>query len=244
MRKQYIEQLKNLLDKVQTDDNIDKAATMLVEAIESKKLIYAFGASHAGILTQELLYRAGGLALVNPIFDSNLMLDVRPVTKTSAMENLVGFGTIIAQNVGFKAGDVLIAHSVSGRNAVMLELVTFAQSVGVKVIAVTNVAYSTSVTSRHVSGKRLFELADIVLDNHGEIGDACMVVPASHAKMAATSTVIGSAIVNSLVVATVERLQANDPKRLLPIFASANMDNTQNHNEAIFKQYSEQIRYQ
>ncbi|NIZ19222.1 sugar isomerase domain-containing protein [Entomospira culicis] len=243
LRHDYITKLTSLLAQVSTDDTIDVAAQIIVQAITEKHLIYAFGASHAGILTEEMFYRAGGLALINPVFDKNLMLDVKPVTKTSDMENLAGFGKIIAQNVPFKAGDVLIAHSVSGRNAVMLDLVLFAKERGVKVVAITNVAYSKSVASRHESRKRLFEIADIVIDNHGEIGDASMTLPGSGHKVAPTSTVVGAAIVNSLLLAIAERLP-REKDRVLPIFASANMDGTREHNNRIFSDYKDQILYQ
>ena len=98
----------------------------------------------------------------------HLMLDTEPITHTSKMERLVGYGTALARsNADFRSGDVLVAHSVSGRNPVTVEVAQVAKDAGAKVVAVTNLKYSQSVASRHPSGKRLFELADIVLDNHG-----------------------------------------------------------------------------
>ena len=71
-------------------ENMEKASDMLVEAVENKNSIYIFGSSHAGILSEEAFYRAGGFALINPIFSPNLMLNVKPITFTSELEQLEG----------------------------------------------------------------------------------------------------------------------------------------------------------
>ena len=151
---------------------IDEAIRLLTTANLEKHSIYIFGASHAGILAEEMYYRAGGMMTINAIFGRELMLDRSPITFTSKMERLEGYGTALAEIQPFKEGDVLILHSVSGRNPVIIDLALAAKEKGVKIIALTNKTYSQSVTSRHSSGLRLFEVADLVIDNHGEIGDA------------------------------------------------------------------------
>src|SRR5690554_6535652 len=94
----YFDGVKELLETVEKDekDNIKAAVKVLTEAIENKQAIFAFGPRHAGILTQELFYRAGGLMTINPIFGESVLLDVEPVTHTSKMERLVGYGTALA----------------------------------------------------------------------------------------------------------------------------------------------------
>ncbi|MDR2007862.1 MAG: SIS domain-containing protein [Alphaproteobacteria bacterium] len=241
MKKQYINSIIEKIEQLRNDNNIEAAAQLLASAIESKRIIYSFGASHAGIITEETVYRAGGLAVINPIFDKNLMLDVKPITKTSQIENLPQYGTIIAQNVGFKEGDVLITHSVSGRNAVMIDLALHAKACGVQIIAITNLAYSQSVASKHESKKRLFELADVVIDNHGDIGDATVSINGLPQKVAPTSTVIGAAIVNCIVVEVANILHSKGIEP--PIFFSANLDGTAEANELLFKKYAGQIKY-
>lgn len=117
---------------------IEATVAALCAAICDKRALYIFGASHAGILAEELYYRAGGLMLINPIFGSEIMLNRAPVTTTSRMEQLEGYGTVLADSVDFRAGDVLIVHSVSGRNAVAIDLVLAARAKGVQIIALTN----------------------------------------------------------------------------------------------------------
>ncbi len=239
----YLNHIKTLLETVERDEAsaIKAAASLWVKATKDKQNIFVFGASHAGILTQELFYRAGGLATINPVEAPSLNLAVRPITHTSMMERLPGYGTLLAQKTPFKKGDVVLVHSVSGRNTVMIDFVLEAKKKDVHVIAITNVTYSSSVTSRHPSGKRLFELADVVIDNHGDIGDASMSFLQLSQKVAPTSTVIGSAIVNAILVETVH--QALQAGIKVPILHSANLDDGDDYNKALFKAFKDNIFY-
>ncbi len=87
----YINGIRKLLDQVEKEERraIDAAVDVFTAAVETKQSIFVFGAGHAGLLTQELYYRAGGLMTINPIFGEGLMLDVEPITHTSQMERLV-----------------------------------------------------------------------------------------------------------------------------------------------------------
>ena len=241
---EYINRIREILLKVEygESENIMTTVDMMVEKIINKNQLFVFGASHAGILSEELFYRAGGMALFNPIFEPSLMLSTRPVTKTSQMEQLEGYGTIILNNTKIKKGDLLIIHSVSGRNPVAIDMALEAKKKGVTIIAITNLKYSKSVTSRHSSGKRLFEIADVVLDNHGDIGDACISIEGVEQRVSPTSTVIGSSIMNSIVAEVSKKLV--DKGITPPIFFSANIDGGYEHNKYIFDKYKDLIHYQ
>lgn len=245
MEFKYLEKIKDLMSVVEAEEKtaMEESVRILCDAVMEKHAIYTFGASHAGILSEELYYRAGGLMLFNPIFGREIMLDTSPVTLTSKMERLVGYGTALANSkADFKEGDVLIVHSVSGRNPVTLEIAIEAKKKGVTVIALTNVTYSKSVTSRHPSGKRLFELADVVLDNHGDIGDACVEIDGIDQKVSPTSTVIGAMILNSIVAAVAQEL-VNRGMEKPPIFYSANLDGGDELNRKLYEEYQSVIHY-
>ncbi|MCM3281711.1 sugar isomerase domain-containing protein [Exiguobacterium sp. MER 193] len=169
------------------------------------------------------------------------MLDTRPVTKTSDLESLEGYGRVLAKHVPFQAGDILLAHSVSGRNPVMIDLVTAAKERGVKIIAITNKTYSMETTSRHSSGMRLYELADVTFDNHGRTGDATVYIEPLDQYIAPTSTVIGATIVNMLLVEVVEGLLEHDIEP--PIFYSANLDGTAEKNKEMLSKNQTRIHY-
>ena len=240
----YFDKVLELIKTVQTEEkeSMGKCVELLTKTILNKKSIYTFGASHAGILSEEMYYRAGGLMMINPIFGREIMLDTSPITVTSKMERCVGYGSILASKVNFQKDDVLIVHSVSGRNPVSIEIAIAAKEKGVKVIGLTNLEYSKSVSSRHPSGKNLYEFCDIVIDNHGDIGDACVSIEGTKQKVAPTSTVIGAVILNSIVAATAQNLVKKGMKRP-PIFYSANIDGGDELNEQLYEEYKDSIHY-
>jgi len=241
----YLARIQELLAEVfdKESTQIEAAIELLTEATLTKHSIFIFGASHAGILTEEMFYRAGGLMNINPIFARELMLDRSPITFTSQMERLEGYGTEIAKRVPFKVGDVLILHSVSGRNPVTIDIAIAAKAKGVKIIALTNVEYSAATSSRHSSGSRLYELADIVINNHGDIGDAAVKIDGVSQAVGATSTVIGATILNTIIVEVVQRLVDREIKKP-PIFYSANLDGGDALNEQLISEYADTIHYQ
>ena len=218
-----------------------EASDRIRTALEAKHSVYIFGCSHAGILAEEVFYRTGGLAVINPIFFPGFMLNTRPITMTSQLERLDGLGKIILNENHVKEGDVLILHSVSGRNNVPVEMALEASAMGVSTICITNLAYSQSVTSRHSSGKRLFEVCDTVIDNCGCAGDAAIALDGLPERIGPTSTVVGAAIVNALVIETVGGMLKDGV--VPPVFMSANLDGGDAHNKKIFEDYKDNIFY-
>jgi len=243
LAKQYFAEIHRILTEVEETQlgPIQQTAEKIVETTLQKRNVYIFGSSHAGILAQEMFYRTGGLVIINPILAPALTLDVRPVTLTSSAERLEGYGQLIVDSANVEAGDLLIVHSVSGRNGVPIDVALRAKQLGAKVVAITNLAYSNQVSSRHSSGKRLCEVSDIVIDNCGCYGDAAIEVPQFAEKVSPTSTVIGAAILNAIVANVVEIFvkQDLDP----PVFVSANMDGGDDYNQTMLSKYKSQIKY-
>jgi len=239
----YSVHLKDLIDKVELTqaEHMDKAAQLIVEAIEHGHSIFAFGASHAGMLSMELFYRTGGLVNINPIFAADLMSNIRPATLTSDIERLEGYGTLILRNTNIKAGDVLILHSVSGRNAVTIDMGLEAKKLGITVIVITNLTYTNLVTSRHSSNLKLKDVGDIVIDNCGEFEDSSQKITGVDQKMGPTSTIIGAFIVNGITLKVAEKLV--DKGIEVPVFHSANIDGGDEHNKALMEKYKNNIFY-
>ena len=179
--------------------------------------------------------------MLNPILPSEVMLNTRPVTQTSAAEKLAGYPTMILKYTPIKEGDVLLLHSVSGRNTAAVEMAIKAKEMGVTIIGITNMVYTNGVKSRDNSGKKLFEVCDIVIDNCGDFEDSSMLLEGMNQKIAPTSSVVGCTIVNMLVVRIVEYLleMGIEP----PVFHSANVDGGEEFNEMLFEKYKDQIHY-
>jgi uncharacterized phosphosugar-binding protein len=220
---------------------IGQAAALLVETILAGRSLFSFGATHSFILTEELVYRTGGLMLVNPIYPHGMNLSVRPMTQTSRFERIPGLGAELLAGSPAAAGDVLILASTSGRNAVVIDMALAARERGIRVIGITALAYTRGVTSRHPSGRKLADLCDIVIDNGAPYGDAAVEIPGFPQKIGPLSTLTGVAIVNALVAETVARLVAANV--VPPVFMSANVDGGDAHNAAQLKANAHRIHY-
>jgi uncharacterized phosphosugar-binding protein len=170
-----------------------------------------------------------------------MMLELSPPTMTSEMERIDGYGRIILNNEPCKAGDVLIIHSVSGRNAVTIDMAQCAREKGMTVIVVTNMNTATSVTSRHPSGKMLHDFANILIDNHGDKGDAAIQLEGFAQKLASTSTVVGAALLNAVTARASELLWEKGIEP--PVFMSGNIDGGDAYNKAVIAAHQDNIFY-
>jgi len=221
--------------------HIVQAAEVLVAATVSDQSIYSFGASHSFMLTEELVYRTGGFMLVNPIYPHGMNLFVRPMTATSRLERVVGLGAELLNSAPVREGDVLLIASTSGRNAVVIDMALAAREQGLHTIAITALAYTQGVGSRHPSGKKLADLCDIVIDNGAPYGDAVVEVAGFPQKVGPLSSLTGIAIVNALVVETVAQLVARGIQP--PVFMSANLDAGDAYNARLLAENKHRIHY-
>ena len=240
---QYFERALEALRRVAASEQerIVHAAALLTDAVLQDRSIFSFGASHSFILTEELVYRTGGLMLVNPIYPHGMNLSVRPMTQTSRLERVVGLGTELLAGSPAQAGDVLLIASTSGRNAVVIDMAAAARSRGMHVIGITALAYTRGVGSRHPSGKKLAELCDIVIDNGAPYGDACVAVPGFAQKVGPLSSLTGIAIVNALAAEVVSQLVARGVTP--PVFMSANLDGGDEFNARLLAANRHRIHY-
>ncbi|MCD6291491.1 MAG: sugar isomerase domain-containing protein [Anaerolineae bacterium] len=131
---------------------------------------------------------------------------MRPVTLTTRLERLPGFGAQIIEETPIGPGDVLISVSVSGRNVTVVEATQAAKARGARIIALASLQYSRSVSPRRPGMPRLFEIADLVLDNRVPIGDALVEIDGLLQRVGPSSTVTGAAILNAVVMRTAEIL--------------------------------------
>lgn len=239
----YLENLSEIIKKIEDTqmDVINEVAELIVKTAVEKHNIYAVGCGHAGLLAQELFYRSGGLVVINPIFAPGLTLDARPIVITSDIERIEGYGKTIIKRKNISEGDLIIIHSVSGRNPVSIDMAIEAKNRGATVVCLTNLEYSKSVSSRHSSGKNLYEVSDIVIDNCGEIGDASIKIEGFPEKTAPTSTAAGAAILNAIVAQAVGLFVQKGI--VPPVFMSANLEGGDEHNKKVMEEYKDNIFY-
>jgi uncharacterized phosphosugar-binding protein len=234
LAQKYFDEIRRLLDKAgQTQmETIEQAGRSVAEALANGGTVWVFGAGHSHMMGEEVYARAGGMAGVKAILEPCVMLH-GDVWRSSELERQEGLAAELMEKYPFERGDVLIVASNSGRNALPIETAMMGKERGMKVIALTSLNHSLAVASRHSSGKRLLDIADIVLDNGCPAGDAVLDVPGSEAKACGTSTVLGTVILNSVMAAAIDRLVELGVTP--PLFISANLDGTDARNRALTK---------
>jgi uncharacterized phosphosugar-binding protein len=241
--REYLSGLQAILERLKSEqaENIRQAGQLVAAAIAADGVVHTFGAGHSHLIAEEAFFRAGGIAAVNPILDERLVF-LRGALESTRAEREEGFARALLDREDVRAGDVAIVISNSGRNTAPVEMALEMKSRAVRVIAITSLEHSSASASLHPSGKRLFEIADLTVDNGVPSGDALLRIPGLDSKIGPSSTVAGAAAVNSIVIEAASELA----KRGLPVplLPSANSDGvTVETLRAILGRYHGRIRY-
>ena len=232
----YLEYINKAIAELATTQTpaIDAASTCMVEALAQGNRIFAFGSGHSHMIAEEFYVRAGGLASIEAILPSELMLH-GIVGKSTQIERISGYAKPILELHNPRAGDVIIITSNSGRNNVPVEMCLEAKALGMHVIAITSLKHSSHTTSRHESGLRMFEIADITIDNLSPAGDAAFYIDGFETPTGALSNIIGLTIAQTLVVNVVDELVHRNI--VPPVFKSSNLDGADAYNDVLFDTY-------
>jgi uncharacterized phosphosugar-binding protein len=215
-------------------DNIQKAAQLIAESVEKDGRLYAFGTGHSHMLAEDIYIRAGGAAFVKAILEPSLMLHEMP-NKSTYLERLEGYAAVLLKLHKVDKNDTVIVISNSGRNALPVEMALESKKIGANVIAITSLKHSTMVSSRHKSGKKLYEIADVTIDNCAEKGDAVFEIEGIDTPTGPTSSITGTAIVQALIATTLQILAKKGIKP--PVFISSNVDGADEINDYLFDKY-------
>ena len=242
---QFFDAAIDLLQRVRDEEaqSITAAGTLLADTVTNGGRLFAFGAGHSSLAAQDVVYRAGGLALMNLLAVPGVVgVDVMPATLGSALERVDGLATAVLDSSPLRAGDALVIISLSGRNALPVEMAVHARELGVKVIGVTSVAYATETRSRHSSGTYLRDHCDIVLDSKIPIGDATLTLDTIPAPFAPASTVVTSAILQAVMATAAGTLAERGIEP--PLLRSGNVDGGHEWNARVMEEYGDRIFYQ
>ncbi|WP_240137786.1 SIS domain-containing protein [Streptomyces sp. MUM 178J] len=239
---QFFDAAIGLLQRVRAEESasIAAAGAAIADAVAADGRLFAFGAGHSSLPAQDVVYRAGGLALMNLLAVPGAVgVDVMPATLGSALERVDGLAGAVLDSSPARAGDVLVIISLSGRNALPVEMAMNARALGLTVIGVTSVAYAHETRSRHASGAFLKDHCDIVLDSKIAVGDAELTHKEIEAPFAPASTVVTCALMQATMAAAAERLveQGIEP----PLLRSGNVDGGHEWNGRMMDQYAERI---
>ncbi|GJF23404.1 SIS domain-containing protein [Streptomyces flaveolus] len=241
---QFLDAAIDLLRRVRDEeaDAIEAAGTLLADTVRDGGRLFAFGAGHSSLAAQDVVYRAGGLALMNLLAVPGVVgVDVMPATLGSALERVDGLASAVLDSSPLREGDALVIISLSGRNALPVEMAMNARALGVKVIGVTSVAYASETRSRHTSGTFLKDHCDLVLDSKIAVGDAELTLDTVPAPFAPASTVVTTALMQAVMATAAGALAGHGIEP--PLLRSGNVDGGHEWNGRVLAEYGDRIFY-
>lgn len=234
---EYAQKITTLLDEVYNTnkDNIQKLAQLFAENIMNDKIIHTFGSGHSHIVGIEMFARAGGLGNINALLDPDVLTS-SGAQRGSAIEKVEGLADIIYDNYLIEKGDIMIITSNSGRNALPIEMALRCKKEGIYCVGITALEQSTAMTSRHSSGKKLYEIVDMVLDNKSYSGDALINI--NGIKTGPSSTITSTFLMNTIISEAIKIVVDKGFKPM--VFQSQNVDGFSN--EEIYEHYKGRIK--
>ena len=228
----YNETLDALIAKVRTTqrENIIKAGEMIAETVANGGNVYLSKICHS--IENDLIYRGGG-PIFYKHFDYCMKVEKngRKRDRSDLDTNTWGMAAYALKTSDMRPGDLLMVSSVSGRTAAVVDLAYEAKKMGIKVIAFTSMEYTLAVDAVHPSGKKLYEMVDLAMDNCAPAAEAMMDVPGIEAKYAAASGIACDILLWSMTTVAIEKLLE---KGITPgILKSANFPGGSEYNHTV-----------
>ena len=200
---QYLAAVRAAIDSIEATQLslIRQAAAHFTETIKKGRLVHVFGTGHSRMAVEEMFPRYGSFPGFHPIVElsmtyHNAVVGANGQRQAMFLENVQGFGAVLWRNFATEPEDALLAISTSGCNAVTIDVALEAKRLGMVVVALTSLAHSAASTSRHDSGKKLHEVADLVLDQKAPAGDSAVWIEGLETPVSPLSSVTGCTIIN------------------------------------------------
>lgn len=223
-------------------EQIDCAGRLIADAVAAGGLLHAFGSGHSEAAAMELSGRAGGLIPTNRIAFRDLVIfggHEPAVVLDEKVERDPSIARALFDLADLREHDVVVVASSSGLNGAVVELACLVRERGVPLIALTSVAHSAAERSRHPSGMKLINLADVVLDNGAPHGDAVIEVD-GRARICGISSITSATLAQLVVATAIDALLASGHPA--PVYRSANISGGDDHNRTWESRYAERLR--
>ena len=230
---EYLHKITACLEQIEKEEGerLNAVSRLVAETIKNGGLIFTFGCGHSHLPGLDAFYRAGGLANVSPMLDTDLMLH-NGAAKSSRMEKMSGIASEIFRRYTPSEKDIIFIFSASGKNQVPIEMAQAAKSAGVKSIGVSAWSYIEK-------GGKLHENVDIAIDCKVPYGDACMDVGDS--KMGGISTYAACFILNTCLIGGAKLALQDGVKP--PVYISGNVEGGREHNITLENLYMGRVKH-
>ncbi len=212
---EYLSAFQRILTHIQETQAgaIRQAAGLCAGSIRAGGLVHLFGAGHSALPVAEAYPKCGNIVGFHPLVELALyhftnVVGSNGISQFTFLEQTEGYGEAILQGHVLRAEDTMLVVSQSGINGVVMDVALGAKRRGLPVIAIVSLAQSARLAPRHSSGKRLAEVADLVIDNCVPFGDVTLQVPGMDEPMGPASTPAAMVILNALIVETARQLVA------------------------------------
>ncbi len=244
----YLEKCRKLADNaLDQAESIHKAADWFAGTILARRMVHLFGSGHSRIMVEEMWPRYGSFPGFNPIVELSLTFH-NPVVGANGqrqamfLENTPGLAKRILRNYDLSPDDSALVASSSGCNVVPIEIAQEFQQLGVRVVALISLQHSEASESRHESGKRLQDFADLVLDTGAPVGDAMTAIDGMDTPVSPGSTVGGCMIVNALKAEVADRLtKTGQPPTVLTAEALVGKERATELFEAAYDEHARRL---
>lgn len=244
----YLQKCRDLFEVIDSQqDAIAKCADWFAETILAGQMVHLFGSGHSRIMVEEMWPRYGSFPGFNPIVEMsltfhNLVVGANGQRQAMFIENVSGLANRILRNYDLKDGDSALVISSSGSNIVPVEMAEEFQQRGVRVVALISKQHADASTSKHPSGKKLSDFADLILDTGAPVGDAMVKLENLDTPVSPGSTVGGCMLVNAVKAEVAQRLiDAGQPPKVLTASAVVGGERAAEIFEAAYDEHGRRI---
>ncbi len=246
---QYLTAARAALDAIERDTlgPIRQAAERFAQTIHKNRLVHIFGTGHSRMAVEEMFPRYGSFPGFHPIVElsmtfHNQVVGANGQRQAMFLENVQGFGPVVWRNFVTSSDDCLLAISTSGCNAVTIDVALEAKRLGMFVVALTSLPHANVSTSKHASGKKLCDVADLVLDQHAPPGDSAVRIDGLASPVAPISSISGCAVINLLKAETARRLtELGSPPKVLTAACHIGAEAARELFEATYDDYRRRV---
>jgi uncharacterized phosphosugar-binding protein len=244
----YLAAARKLIDAVGAQrQQIEQAADWFTATILAGRMVHLFGSGHSRIMVEEMWPRYGSFPGFNPIVELSLSFH-NPVVGANGqrqamyLENVSGLAERILRNFDLSPADSALVISSSGCNVVPVEIAEEFRRRSIKTVALVSLAHAEASESRHPAGRKLHEVADLVLDTGAPVGDSMVKIDSLDTPVAPGSTVGGCLVVNCLKAEVAARLtRAGQPPKVLTAAALVGQERSEQLFESAYDEHAHRL---